>query len=199
MANRAGERRAAPRFPHRGGTAAPAPIVGSAPPTHPRHRHCGPARDPTQRWSVVGKLPTTTSGVAATTRQGTTQRQDTPRAVGRQVAAGSRREAVGAAWQAGHGDQPGQPTGHQPPGHLPPAPARPPGTPQLDRRVPCINIQPNGQVDRTGHRFGFWNATTLSTARSSLASLSSKISNRPELARNAQRRRSVCIKEACRG
>lgn len=63
------------------------------------------------------------------------------------------------------GDQP-----DRPPGTCLPVPASQPGTQQLDRRVPCINMQSNGHAAQLGHRFGFWNATALSTARSSLAS-----------------------------
>jgi len=68
--------------------------------------------------------------------------------------------------QVRQGDQPSQP-----PGTCHPAPASPPGTQQLDRRVPCINMQSNGETAQLGHRFGFWSATLPLTARSSLVSL----------------------------
>jgi len=66
------------------------------------------------------------------------------------------------AGRARQGDQPGRP-----PGTCHRHPPAPPGTRQLDRRAPCINMQSNGQAAQLGHRFGFWNATALLTARSS--------------------------------
>jgi len=81
---------------------------------------------------------------------------------------GSARQAAGGGGSQGKARPPTRPTTrHPPPGTLP----APPGTRQLDRRVPCINMQSNGEAAQLGHRFGFWNATTLSTARSSLVSL----------------------------
>jgi len=132
--------------------------------THPRHRRCGPAR-------ARGRQQHTTAhshGGAATTRHRTTQPPCAPcctpccRSV---LSVGRWRRARPRARVGRQGDQPGRPsapaTGH---------PASPPGTQQLDRRVPCINMQSNGETAQLGHRFGFWNATMLLTARSSLAS-----------------------------
>jgi len=108
------------------------------------------------------------------------------------------RQRTAVGWQHGRQARHGRATDQgRPPGACHPVPAIPPGTRQHDRRVPCINIQNNGQAAQLDHRFGFWNATALLTARSSPFPTENHF--KPAgTCQNAQRRRSVCIEEACR-
>jgi len=139
-------------------------IVGSAPP----HTHATDAAAQHAQGDDTTAPPAHTHGVAATTRHRTTQPPAHPAAVTPPLSVGRWRQAGGGTGhrqvtgKARQGDQP-----DQPPGTYLPVPARPPGTPQLDRRVPCINMQSNGETAQLGHRFGFLVRDGAVTARSS--------------------------------
>ena len=183
-----------PRSTHRGWTADPAPSSA----TH-HHRaaaqRCGPSTrkgtTPPHHSPTVSARPPGTEQLSAT---GHTQPPRTPVRCTHHHHGSARQSGGGTAGRQGRATDQGRP-----PGTCHPAPPAPPGTRQLDHRAPCINIQSNGQAAQLRHRFGFWNATMLLTARSSHLFSPHFDLPRPEPARNAQRRRSVCIKEACRG
>ena len=164
MANRAGERRAAPKVPP---FRDPAPAPSSA-----AHHH--------QATAQLGQWPTTatpgvvhnqhhtagahTHGVAATTRHRTTQPLAHPAAVTPPLSVGRWRQAVGGtagtAWQRpGTATKPSQPPGTRHPGTLPPwAPAHPPGTRQLHHSSPILNSRATVTPLNFAIRSGFWSA-----------------------------------------
>ncbi len=160
-----------PRSTHRGWTADPAPSSA----TH-HHRAaaqlCGPAQHaqgddttaPPHHPPTVSARPPDTGQHSGRTHSATAHPCGAPTTT--TAVHGSARQ-----WGGGHGQGrgwAGKATNQTDRRHLPArASAHPPGTPQLDHRVPCINMQSNGETAQLGHRFGFWNATTLLTARSS--------------------------------
>ncbi len=159
-----------PRSTHRGWTADPAP--SSATHHHRAAQRCGPSTrkgtTPPHHRTTPPRCQRDRPAQDNSAAQGTLSHRAHPSGAPTTTTTavhGSRVAARQAGRQGKATDQ------GRPPGACHPVPARPPGTRQLDRRVPCINMQSNGETAQLSHRFGFWNATTLSTARSSLVSL----------------------------